>query len=88
MSMFRVESGWIHDDRIGMPPAEARHLALVLRKKPGDLIRCRDTSGRVLSCRLLSVAPDTVTARIREFAGEKNEGQGTARCASGGTGLL
>lgn len=64
MSMFRVETPWINGDKIEMPLPEARHLALVLRKKTGDLIRCRDTEGRILSCRLLAVSPESVTAAI------------------------
>lgn len=43
---------------------DARHLAVVRRAAPGDLVRVSDGQGRVIEGRLAAVAPDRVEAAV------------------------
>jgi 16S rRNA (uracil1498-N3)-methyltransferase len=61
---FLVPPQNVRDGRFHLEPAESRHLAVVLRKKPGDEVRLFDGADRSYRARLESVSPERVSGAV------------------------
>ena len=64
MRRFYLASDNLNRDRISISGEEARHIAVVLRLKPGDVISVFDGSGYEYQVSLLSVASNLVVGRV------------------------
>ena len=61
---FFAEQADLDADRLTIGGEDARHLAVVRRASPGDLVRISDGRGTIVEARLTSVAPGAVGAEI------------------------
>jgi 16S rRNA (uracil1498-N3)-methyltransferase len=61
---FFAEPGDLDTDRLTIQGEDARHLAVVRRASPGDLVQISDGRGTTVAARLTSVAPGAVGAEI------------------------
>jgi 16S rRNA (uracil1498-N3)-methyltransferase len=64
MARFFVRLDAIRGGRVRFDTAETRHLARVLRLRPGALLEATDGAGRVLTIRLESVGPHGAEGRL------------------------
>jgi len=75
MRRFFISPEDIRDDTVLITGAEARHLARVLRLRPGDQVCLLDNSGARHTARLQRVADDRVEAVIIATSGREEEGE-------------
>jgi 16S rRNA (uracil1498-N3)-methyltransferase len=61
---FFAEPDDLESDRLTIEGEDARHLAVVRRACPGDLVRISDGRGTIVEARLTSVAPGAVGAEV------------------------
>jgi 16S rRNA (uracil1498-N3)-methyltransferase len=61
---FHVPPGNVNGGRFFLEPDESRHLAVVLRKKPGDAVELFDGADRSFRAVLEAVSPERVEGRI------------------------
>src|SRR5438309_8510221 len=61
---FFVETAGLEADRLTIEGEDARHLAVVRRASPGDLVRISDGRGTIADARLTSVTPAAVGAEV------------------------
>lgn len=66
MPHFFVPPENVADGRFHLGPEESRHLAVVLRRKPGDEVLLFDGADRSFRALLETVAPERVAGRILE----------------------
>jgi 16S rRNA (uracil1498-N3)-methyltransferase len=57
-------AGVQEDGRLVITGTEARHIARVMRHKPGDIVRVADGAGRESRLELAEVRPEMVTGRV------------------------
>jgi len=63
---FFAEPAGLEADRLTIEGEDARHLAVVRRASPGDLVRISDGRGTIVDARLTSVTPAAVGAEVLE----------------------
>jgi hypothetical protein len=64
LEFFYVPPEEIAGDEIRFPPDEAKHIAVVLRHRVGDVVRAADGAGTVYEVTLVSVGRREVRGRI------------------------
>lgn len=62
---FYVPAEYIIDQHIAIEGEEARHIAKVLRKQPGDVVRVVDGAGKAYDVVIRLVAPEMVECEIQ-----------------------
>lgn len=65
MRRFFVDSEYISDDTVAINSRDARHIARVLRLRPGDCIQVVDSAGRELEVELEHVSDTRAAGTIR-----------------------
>src|SRR5260370_7028210 len=61
---FFAEPAGLEADRLTIEGEDARHLAVVRRASPGDLVRISDGRGTIADARLTSVTPAAVGVQV------------------------
>lgn len=64
MSRFHIRPEAISGDRVAFDAEETRHLARVLRLRPGDLVRAVDGQGHEFTVRLTRVTPRAAEGEV------------------------
>lgn len=73
MDVFHADPADISDERIRLAGDEFRHLARVMRKRPGDELYVTDGAGMMYAARLERLERDHAVARILERLPRHNE---------------
>lgn len=73
MQRYFVPPGQWSDDAVHIEGSDARHVATVMRAKPGDRIIVADGLGRAAEAVIERVSPDLVVARLDRRLEESNE---------------